>query len=770
MTILRVAESEKALDTSLLKPQEDSLGCPACGGAVFPLECVKAGNASYHRGCLACRLCAKKLTPAAVILEEGGKVYCRPCHKTTFPTGGYSIPDPALIQALPASLEGCQACGGKVYEPERVSSKTGIYHKNCFSCHQCKKKLDSTLVYAFEAPDTHIYCKKCFTDKFGEGRSPLLWTDTTTILPMDGQGCPRCGGAVFKQEEVIEKGRNFHKRCFTCKKCNRPQADKLQVFVGFDSEIYCKGCYPGVGHSGADKQDTSVIPGHEEGCPRCGGKVFEAERFMSKKKQFHKSCFTCFSCRSPLSLSSMFETPDGEIACKVCYLQHYFTGGRNAYLDYSKVGESQCFGPVCPVCKADVYEAEKVKTKSHSYHKKCLTCAACRRALDASSYYEGSDKMVYCKGCYTSTFGDLAPAANEEMIHFPATVPGDTKCCGCGSKVFQAEKMLSSFGVFHRQCYKCVDCSSLLHTSKAYKYKGENLYCKTCVGHAKEKARAAGEDDEGSLVYATAMVETETIKADEDDPDRCPRCCGKVFPAEKMSMRNGNYHRTCFSCGQCKRQLDYQLACDGPSGDIFCNNCYFQNFGPLTHGIDGSSSIDTSSIKPKKEQSGCPRCGGAVFKTEEVLSKGQAFHKRCATCAMCSRVLDTRSLCAGEADDKEIYCSGCYRAKYRGTRPSTPLPPGSIPATEGEEACQRCKGRLFQPERVQWKDLAFHRACFSCKECSRSLDLPGAHAVKGEDGEVYCTRCHANVFPGGGGKAWADPALIVAKDGQGCPR
>ena len=71
------------------------------------------------------------------------------------------MPGPAAIQAKPGDGDGCQACGGRVYEPEKVSSKTGLYHKQCFSCHQCKKKLDSTLVYAFQAPDSNIYCRNC---------------------------------------------------------------------------------------------------------------------------------------------------------------------------------------------------------------------------------------------------------------------------------------------------------------------------------------------------------------------------------------------------------------------------------------------------------------------------------------------------------------------------------------------------------------------------------------------------------------------------------
>ena len=734
---LKVAEADKALDTSLILPREEEEGCPSCKGAVFAQERLQVGGKAYHRACLSCTACSRKLALSAVIIGEDGEAYCQACHREKFSHSGFSIPDPALIQAAPGVGDGCRACGGKVYEPEKVASKTGIFHKQCFACKKCKKKLDSTLVYAFEAPDSQIYCKKCFTENFGEGKKPLLWADTTTILPVDGKGCPRCGGAVFKQEEVMEKGRNFHKRCFSCKKCHRPQADKLQVFVGQDEEIYCRNCYPDLEHTPASGQATTTIQ-DENGCPRCGGKVFEAERVgVRGGRYFHKSCLTCSFCHTPLSLSSMFCTEKGEVACKGCYQQNFFTGGRNEYLDYSKVGESRGLGPVCPGCKGDVYEAEKVVTKEHTYHRKCLLCTSCRRALDASSYFEGSDKLVYCKGCYTSQFGDLAPAAQEEMIRFPATSPGDTKCLGCSSKVFEAEKMISSFGVFHRQCYKCVDCSTLLHTAPAYKYHGDRLFCKSCFTHARDRAKAAGEDEDGSLVCARAMVETESIKAADGDPDKCPRCSGKVFPAERMAMRSGNYHKSCFSCGKCKRLLDFTLACDGPTGDVFCKNCYGQMFGPSSLARDLSSAADTTSIKPSESGPGCPRCLGAVFKAEEVTSKGRSFHRSCATCAKCSRQLDTRSLCAGEGDDKEIYCQGCFRQKYRASRPTTPAPSNGLPALEGEVACARCKGKVFEPERLHYKSATFHKTCFTCRECSKCLDSPLAAIASGPDGENY---------------------------------
>lgn len=84
--------------------------------------------------------------------------------------------------------ESCRKCGGKVFELERIAAKTGVFHKQCLSCHGCKKKLDSTLVYHFEAPDGGVYCKRCFVERFGEGTKPLTYTNTSSISAGEGKG------------------------------------------------------------------------------------------------------------------------------------------------------------------------------------------------------------------------------------------------------------------------------------------------------------------------------------------------------------------------------------------------------------------------------------------------------------------------------------------------------------------------------------------------------------------------------------------------------
>ena len=100
------------------------------------------------------------------------------------------------------------------------------------------------------------------------------------------------------------------KRCYTCINCNRPQLDKLQVFVGFDRQLYCKTCYPKIWHTPLPLESTSKIkadPGDCSGCPRCGGKVFEAEKMACRSGWYHKLCFSCKICKRLMDYSTFVD-------------------------------------------------------------------------------------------------------------------------------------------------------------------------------------------------------------------------------------------------------------------------------------------------------------------------------------------------------------------------------------------------------------------------------------------------------------------------------
>ena len=76
------------------------------------------------------------------------------------------------------------------------------------------------------------------------------------------------------------------------------------------------------------------------------------------------------------------------------------------------------------------------------------------------------------------------------------------------------------------------------------------------------------------------MVNTTLIKAEDGDKDKCPKCGGKVFEAEKISSGSFAYHRLCFTCTECSRGLDSFTCCSGPNKALMCSNCYIKLYGP----------------------------------------------------------------------------------------------------------------------------------------------------------------------------------------------
>jgi LIM domain len=78
---------------------------------------------------------------------------------------------------------------------------------------------------------------------FSETHAPKTTvSDTASIKAPPGQGCPRCGGAVFAAELMLSKGREWHRKCFKCKDCTKT-LDSINACDGPDKDIYCNTCY-----------------------------------------------------------------------------------------------------------------------------------------------------------------------------------------------------------------------------------------------------------------------------------------------------------------------------------------------------------------------------------------------------------------------------------------------------------------------------------------------------------------------------------------------
>jgi cysteine/glycine-rich protein len=165
-------------------------------------------------------------------------------------------------------------------------------------------------------------------------------------MPLDGpprEYCPKCTKPVYTNEAKLGANAKWHPMCFKCDTCNKILESTTSAENG--GKLYCKFCYgksfgpKGYGAGGAgtlsvegDAHKTSggvLIRGEavEGGCPRCGRRVYEAEKRTAANKDWHKSCLNCNLCHRSLDSTTANENA-GEVYCRNCYGKHFAPVGK----------------------------------------------------------------------------------------------------------------------------------------------------------------------------------------------------------------------------------------------------------------------------------------------------------------------------------------------------------------------------------------------------------------------------------------------------------
>ena len=667
--------------TTIMAGEGDDTACPRCSGKVFHSEKVVTKGKSYHKKCAVCKTCEKNIGTKDICDGKDGDIYCKSCYARKYGAPGYrgagvgdwtdaqsaetlrphTDVDVALIKGDEKDDGTCFRCKGKTFEVERKLSKTKAWHTKCFSCFKCAKPFLN--IHYVHEKDNEIYCKDCLKKSFPESEIPLTYSDTSKIkAENDELACPRCTGAVFSAEQMEIKGKLWHKNCMTCKNCSRMISIDLAA-IGPDNDLYCKICCDKMSWPGAYTLavDTSIIrgdDGEKETCPKCSGKVFEAEKMITKRGLYHKKCFACFQCKHQLDYFLAIEGPDDEVYCKVCYGKNYGPGGKNFIGDNTIFPTDESDEDACSRCKGKVFEAEKIVAKCGVYHKHCMNCSECHANLDAG-FFNGPEGEIFCKHCYASQFGHKAKSEYKGWMD-SKTIMGEKgeidSCPRCDGKVFEAEKCPTKVGPFHKNCYSCIECNRKLDSMTCCEGPDGEIYCKSCYAYSfgsKSRSRSRATKllgrsrglskfyDNDDDMLARATIETWVIKADKDNPDCCPKCEGKVFEAEKVVTASGKwYHKNCSKCHNCNTMLDSLKINDAPDGNIYCKMCYVKNYGPQNRPTDiDLKARNTAGLKAQDEKKNCPRCGGGVFSAEEVFSKGKSYHRKCATCIACEKQL-----------------------------------------------------------------------------------------------------------------------------------
>lgn len=189
--------------------------CPRCSQNVYFAEEVKGLGKSWHKLCFTCQSCRKMLSSGA-ISEHDNQVFCNTCYRKNYGPKGYGygvgsgtlsmddgqgyktnpnevdhraqayvaplkkplvqsntentevpavkLPEAIKVKPKWGGADICPRCNKSVFIAELMRAAGHAWHKSCFTCQICNKRVDSSILCERES---EIYCKSCYGRNFG---------------------------------------------------------------------------------------------------------------------------------------------------------------------------------------------------------------------------------------------------------------------------------------------------------------------------------------------------------------------------------------------------------------------------------------------------------------------------------------------------------------------------------------------------------------------------------------------------------------------------
>ncbi|KAF8901562.1 hypothetical protein CPB85DRAFT_1323467 [Mucidula mucida] len=157
--------------------------CAKCDSPVY------AAEQPYHKPCLACTHCNKRLDSYS-LLEHDTEPFCKPCHVKAFASpsrASFALPTTPIKVAVtgpapplrtppvrpfatgsprfvaPATPR-CAVCDKPVYHAEMVRALNRPYHRPCLRCSSCKSTLDPARLTDHDGVPM---CTRCHSKEHG---------------------------------------------------------------------------------------------------------------------------------------------------------------------------------------------------------------------------------------------------------------------------------------------------------------------------------------------------------------------------------------------------------------------------------------------------------------------------------------------------------------------------------------------------------------------------------------------------------------------------
>jgi len=278
-------------------------------------------------------------------------------------------------------IETSKKCAGcsKPLKEDGFFALGELYHKSCFRCKFCKKRLGEK----FFVKAGGASCAECF--------------NTT-----------RC----FVCKQIITEGhitfgdKSYHTKCMKCQICGEQVCDK---YLTFNDLPICEKDFRRVGHVCSVCDDLILDQVYNvEGvvmcekdynelistwpCSACGKQIPQDSHaaLMVGEARFHHDCLRCVTCRTGLDGKMVTLDKENRPYCSKCYDKMF------------SLVCAGCLQPIQP--KKGQTKAPRIRALDQDYHINCFKCFDCSIVLSPGTKgrepWPGTRNRIFCYKCY----------------------------------------------------------------------------------------------------------------------------------------------------------------------------------------------------------------------------------------------------------------------------------------------------------------------------------------------------------------------------------
>ncbi|NXC20187.1 FHL3 protein, partial [Corythaeola cristata] len=287
---------------------------------------LSAGEGGPQTGtmteCFDCDNCKESLYGRKYIQMDNGP-YCIPCYDAHF-------------------ANTCDECKELIgHDCRELYYEDRHYHEHCFRCFRCDRSLADE---PFTCQGEELLCNDCYCNEFSSK-------------------CIACEKTVMPGSRKLEyNGQTWHEHCFICSSCQQPIGSRS--FIPDKKDYYCVPCY-----------ESKFAPR----CTRCK-KTLTKGGVTYRDEPWHKECFVCTGCKTPLA-GQQFTSQDDNPYCIKCF--------------------GNLYAKKCSACTKPITGfggGKYVSFEDRHWHHNCFNCARCNTSLVGKGFIPDNDEIL-CRDC-----------------------------------------------------------------------------------------------------------------------------------------------------------------------------------------------------------------------------------------------------------------------------------------------------------------------------------------------------------------------------------